>query len=148
MFRLSSLQRPACLGITGAMKSTPTSAMKNFLDLPPLHLVIQGEARMGLYRLQNTLPLSLRRGAGHELIKEKIGGSNLEMNSDYMTPKLHHNIPFEVKIGDRSEWTGNHPEFPSGAIIWYTDARFKNRARNWCRSTWGKTEKRHVIFSG
>jgi len=41
----------AFLAITGAMKSTPTAAMDILLNLTPLDLVIQAEARMALYRL-------------------------------------------------------------------------------------------------
>lgn len=35
---LSKVQRLACLGITGAMRSTPTAAMEVLLDLPPFIL--------------------------------------------------------------------------------------------------------------
>ena len=41
----------ACLAIMGAMKSTPTAAMETLLNMTPLDLVIQVEARMVLYRL-------------------------------------------------------------------------------------------------
>jgi len=49
--QLGRIQRMACLAITGAMKSTPTAAMEILLNLTPLDLVIQAEARMALYRL-------------------------------------------------------------------------------------------------
>jgi hypothetical protein len=55
MRKLGKVQRLACLSITGSIKSTPTAAMEALIDLPPLHLVIQGEARLGIYRLQNEL---------------------------------------------------------------------------------------------
>jgi hypothetical protein len=42
--KLSSMQRYACLGITGAIRTTPTGAMEAFTGLPPLDLVIQCEA--------------------------------------------------------------------------------------------------------
>jgi hypothetical protein len=35
---LSKLERVACLGITGEMKTAPTAAMEVLLGLPPLHL--------------------------------------------------------------------------------------------------------------
>ena len=44
--KLSKVQRLACLGITGALWTTPTSAMEVLVGLPPLDLVIQGEARL------------------------------------------------------------------------------------------------------
>jgi hypothetical protein len=42
--RLSHLQRMTCLGITGGMRSTPTTALVVMLMLPPLHLLIKQEA--------------------------------------------------------------------------------------------------------
>jgi hypothetical protein len=48
---LSKLQRVACLGITGAIKTTPTAAMEVLLGLPPLHLQVEAEAMIGSYRL-------------------------------------------------------------------------------------------------
>jgi hypothetical protein len=40
---LSKLQRMACLGITGAIRTTPTAAMAVLLGLPPLHLQLEVE---------------------------------------------------------------------------------------------------------
>lgn len=42
--KLNGVQRLACLGITGAMRTTPTSGMEVLLGLPPLNLFIQKEA--------------------------------------------------------------------------------------------------------
>ena len=43
--------RLACLGITGAIRMTLTGAMEAFVGLPPLNLVIQGEARLAAHHL-------------------------------------------------------------------------------------------------
>jgi hypothetical protein len=51
--RLSRIQRLACLGITGAMRTTPTSALGVLTCLPPLDLVVQGEARAAAHRLES-----------------------------------------------------------------------------------------------
>jgi hypothetical protein len=48
---LSKLQRIPCLGITGAMRTAPTAAMEVLPGLPPLHLQVEAEARIGNYRL-------------------------------------------------------------------------------------------------
>jgi hypothetical protein len=40
-----------CLGITGVMRSTPTSGLEVMLILPPLHLLIKQEARQAANRL-------------------------------------------------------------------------------------------------
>jgi hypothetical protein len=49
--KLSEVQRLACLGITGAFRTTPTGAMEVLIGLPLLDLVIQGEARSAAHRL-------------------------------------------------------------------------------------------------
>jgi hypothetical protein len=49
--QLSSIQRLACLGITGAMRTTPTNAVEALVGLPPLDLVVQGEGRVSAHRL-------------------------------------------------------------------------------------------------
>jgi len=43
--KLSKVQRLACLGIMEAFRTTPTGAMEALVGLPPLDMVIQGEAR-------------------------------------------------------------------------------------------------------
>jgi hypothetical protein len=48
---LSHLLRMTCLGITGGMRSTPTSALEVMLMLPPLQLVIKQEVRQAGDRL-------------------------------------------------------------------------------------------------
>jgi len=48
--KLSRVQRLACLGITGAMCTTPTNAVEALICLPPLDLVVQSEARSAAHR--------------------------------------------------------------------------------------------------
>jgi hypothetical protein len=63
--KLSKLQRLACLGITGAMRTAPTAAIEVLLGLRPLHLKIEAEARAGIYILSCTeqwKPKPLRYG--------------------------------------------------------------------------------------
>ena len=49
--KLSKIRRLACLGITGAMRTTPTMAVEALICLPPLYLVVQNEARSAAHRL-------------------------------------------------------------------------------------------------
>jgi hypothetical protein len=44
---LSKLQRTACLGSNGAMRTAPTAAIEVRLGLPPLHLHVEAEAKAG-----------------------------------------------------------------------------------------------------
>jgi hypothetical protein len=60
--RLSHLQRMTCLGITGGMRSTPTSALEVMLMLPPLHLFIKQKAkRLKDGYIENYLSLIFRK---------------------------------------------------------------------------------------
>jgi hypothetical protein len=49
--RLCKVQRLACLGITGANRTTPTGAMEALTGLPSLDLLIQVETRSAAHRL-------------------------------------------------------------------------------------------------
>jgi len=49
--KLSRIQRLACLGITGAMDTTPTNAVEALICLPPLDVVVQSEARSAAHRI-------------------------------------------------------------------------------------------------
>ena len=48
---LNRIQRLACLGITGALRTTPTSAVEALICLPPLELVVLSEVRSVVHRL-------------------------------------------------------------------------------------------------
>jgi hypothetical protein len=48
---LGTIQRLASLGITGAMRTTPTNAKEALLGPPAMDLVVHGEARASAQRL-------------------------------------------------------------------------------------------------
>ncbi|GBM29693.1 hypothetical protein AVEN_156880-1 [Araneus ventricosus] len=54
--KLSTIQRPFLLAISGAYRTTSTAALQVILGIPPLHLQLQREARSALFTLN--LPLS------------------------------------------------------------------------------------------
>jgi hypothetical protein len=49
--KLNKVQRLACLRITGALRTTPIGAMEALAGLPPLDLLIHGEASSAAHRL-------------------------------------------------------------------------------------------------
>lgn len=51
---LRRLQRLACIGIAGAMRTTSTASLEALLSLLPLHIFIEKEARSAAYRLKST----------------------------------------------------------------------------------------------
>jgi len=51
--KINKVQRLACLGITEAIRTTPTGAMEALVGLTPLDLVIQGEVRSAAHSLSS-----------------------------------------------------------------------------------------------
>jgi hypothetical protein len=49
--KLSRVQRLACLGIMGAMRTNPTNAVEALICLPPLELVVKSEVRSAAHHL-------------------------------------------------------------------------------------------------
>jgi hypothetical protein len=79
----------ACLGITGAMRSAPTAAMEVLLGLPPLHLQMEVEAKVGNYRLRcNGQWRPESEGFGYAyMIQDMKKEPILQMGSDKMILK-------------------------------------------------------------
>jgi hypothetical protein len=97
--------------------------MEVLLGLPPLHLQVEVEARIGNYRLHCSdqwKPKS--EGFGHadmtqDMKKEPI----LQMGSDKMIPRNVYEKPFMIRLLDRSEWKEGFQADRKGGVIWYTD---------------------------
>ena len=107
----------ACLAITEAMKSTPTAAMEILLNLTPLDLVIQTEARMALYRLHIfKQPADPKAEAGLLSIWKNVSDPLLEMRTDHTTPVYYYSKVFSVII-DWDHWKNKDPVFPKDALI-------------------------------
>ncbi|GBM08302.1 hypothetical protein AVEN_101433-1 [Araneus ventricosus] len=66
--KLSSIQRPFLLHISGAYRTTPTAALQTILGIPPLHMQLQFEARFtSIYRLRIPLPPIITDTQPHDL---------------------------------------------------------------------------------
>jgi hypothetical protein len=103
--QLNKLQRIVCLGITGAMRTAPTAAMKSSLDSPTTPAGESGGPGKKLrVTLQQSVETQISRlwicihDSGHG--KEPI----LQMGSDKMLPRHIYNELFTIKFPDRSEW--------------------------------------------
>jgi hypothetical protein len=71
--QLSKVQRWACLGITGGVRTSPTRAMEALICLPPLGLVVRGEARTAAHRLWSMGCWSyLHPDKGHSSILKRL----------------------------------------------------------------------------
>jgi ribonuclease HI len=124
--QLGRIQRMACLAITRAMKSNPTAAMEILLNLTPLDLVIQEEARMALNRLHILeQPADPKVEPGLLSIWKNVSDPLLEMRADCTTPVYYYSKPFSVII-DWDYWKNKDPVFPKDALIWFTDGSRAN----------------------
>jgi hypothetical protein len=96
----------ACLGITGAMRTAPTAAMEALLGLPPLHLQVEAETRIGNYRLRcNDQWKHKTEGFRHaHMFRDMEKGLILQIGSDKMIPNYVYDKPFTIRISDRSSW--------------------------------------------
>jgi hypothetical protein len=124
---LGTIQRLACLGITGAMCTTPTGAMEALVDLPPLDLVVQSEARASAHRLWSLGSWSyLHPNHGHSRILGRLQQSDpiFNMRVDVMKPTYNFECKYRVVALTREDWisgTGTSPSvtgrvcFPDGS---------------------------------
>ncbi|GBM54123.1 hypothetical protein AVEN_119852-1 [Araneus ventricosus] len=90
--KLSTIQRPFLLAISGAYRTTSTAALQVILGIPPLHLQLQRDARgTALFRLR--LPLSTNiSDIDPSEIEEKATG--------WSTHPSEHLSPFQISLDD------------------------------------------------
>lgn len=119
--KLGSLQRIACVIATGALSSSPTAALEAMLNLTPLHLHLELEAKSSILRLSavrgsNWLSQTLR-----ELTDSVLDIPVLGMPIDTMPPKLCLQKNYSVEIPKREDWLNSHIYWKEGSLKWYTD---------------------------
>jgi hypothetical protein len=123
--RLSRIQRLACLGITGAMRTTLTSALEVLTCLPPLDLVVQGEARSAAHRLWSLGCWSyLHPNGGQSTILMRLQKSDpiFSMGNDIMRLAYNFEPKYRVDMLTREEWTKGPGSLPVvKGLVWYTD---------------------------
>lgn len=104
---LQTLQRAACIGITGAFRTTPTDALNLILNLNPLELEIKKTAAMSASRLEN-YGLFKRRSYGHcSILVNNIFGNVSMVENDKIIEYYDFDIPFETYFPNRDEWANN-----------------------------------------
>ena len=122
--RLARLQRLACLGITGAMRTTPGAALNVLLGLPEVTLWIQKEAMAACRRMKERGTWKGQRlGVGHAEIAERME-REIPLLSAFSIPvdgKLRLNRTFKVQISTREESQVLVQRQENGGQTWYTD---------------------------
>jgi len=123
--RLSRVQRLACLGITGAICTTPTGAMEALTGLPLLDLLIQSEARSAAHCLWSLGCWSyLHPDQGHSSILMWLQKSDPIFSTGVAVMRLafHLEPKYRVTMLTREEWArgAGTPPVIRG-LVWFTD---------------------------
>jgi hypothetical protein len=146
--KLSRVQRLACLGITGAIRTTPNGAMEALVGLPPLDLVIEGEARSAAHRLWSFGFLShVHPQEGHSCILTRLQKSDpiFNMRVDVVKPVFNLEPKYRVTMLARGEWTGGPGTPPTvQGFVWYTDG--SRTAEGTGMGVYGRSVNRRLSF--
>ncbi|MCP3662524.1 MAG: hypothetical protein GY696_08530 [Gammaproteobacteria bacterium] len=129
---LRRIQRLACLGISGALRTTPTAALEVLLNLAPLATHVVGEAMAACYRLVRSGQWKAKGLYGHALIKQRMSERIpcMALRSDFMVRRFIFNRRFVVKVLDRGNWEAEHvAALAPRNLVCYTDgSRFAESA--------------------
>ena len=104
--KLSRVQRLACLGIMGAMCTTPTNAVEALICFPPLELVVHSEARSAvhcLWSLRSWSYLHPNRGQSSLLMRLQQPDPIFNMGVDVMRPAFNFEPKYRVTMLTRED---------------------------------------------
>ena len=104
--KLSKIQRLACLGIRGAMRTTLTDVVEALICLPPLELMVQNEARSTAHRLWSLGCWSyLHPNRGHSSILRRLQQSDpiFNMEVEFMRPTFNLESKYRVTMLTRED---------------------------------------------
>ena len=102
-----------CLLILG-INTTPVAAMGAMLNVPPLDIIIQGEARLAAWRLRNGGHWGRYSSPGHIYIEGVVKDPHLEMIIDRIIRVMSPDLTVHINMERTSVPT-------SMGRIWYTD---------------------------
>lgn len=118
--KLNRIQRLACLQITGAMRTAPTSALEAIIGLTPITIHVKREALASA--LRHAILDKTSRITGHSrIVKEIPNWERLRYCTDIGTVKLDFEKPFTITILERDEWTMDKLLLEANTQTWYTD---------------------------
>ena len=107
------------------MRTTPTRALEALICLPPLEMIVQGEARMAAHRLWSLGCWSyLHPNKGHSSILKRLQQSDptFNMGVDVMRPAFNLEPKYRVTMLTREDWTsGSGPPPEIKGLVCYTD---------------------------
>ena len=119
--KLSSLQRSACLSVSGAMVTTPTAALEAILGLPPLDLHLQMEAILSMLRIRKegmwreAFPTKNKIRIGHvKWLSEEITRIGLNYPVDEIPAKKISDSSYTISFPSREEWSDTRLDAMTG----------------------------------
>ena len=130
---LESIQRMACIAVTGALKTTPAATLEILLGIPPLDLFIQKEAMAGYYRLYQVKQwrhtgIDDGHAAIKTLAREQV--PLLSLPSDHQVPVylLNENDykNFSTAFPSRESWTDGRLDGVQETLRCFTDGSRKD----------------------
>jgi len=123
--KLVRVQRLACLGITGAMCTTPTAAMEIIVGVMPIVVHIQKLAMGTAYRFSQIglePTNATHRVKGHSNIwKHMACVKEVRMPCDYMKPEFRFTTPYSTTIPEREQWMNMELNDPQNTLVCWTD---------------------------
>ena len=107
---LNHVQRLACLGITGALRTTPTAALEVLTGITPLDMHIRKEAAYASFRLKTHNRWRTLSDAKHTSIYTHTVKEIpiLAGNKDLTTKTYHFDNHFKLRVLDRKNWKPSH----------------------------------------
>ncbi|XP_063972045.1 uncharacterized protein LOC135159911 [Diachasmimorpha longicaudata] len=115
--------RLAMLGITGALGTTPSSALEALLFMQPPHLIIREEAIKAAARLR-LQGIWKRARNGHASVLRVDGELEglMSRGADACRPRWHFRRKFSVNLGWGETPSGKDTGWaPPRGLVWYTD---------------------------
>jgi len=119
--QLEHIQRIACLYITGAIRTTPTSALEVITGLTPLAICLKQEAMTACFRLRVNKQWK-QISCGHARINRELEeiAPDTCSRSDSTIAQYVFDKNYEVSIPDRSDWIANNVVL-NDEIVCFTD---------------------------
>lgn len=103
---LVKVQRLACVGITGAWRSSPQAALEVILNLLPIDIHVKSIAAKSATRLREA-QLWKQQLYGHGNILEQFKSVSSTATTDYTSPYMDFRAPFSTQTPTREQWESN-----------------------------------------
>lgn len=117
--KMNRIQRTACVGVTGAIRTCPTDALNTMLNLLPIDLFVKSTATKSALRLREIKCWKSRKH-GHSNLLNIFPHGQLPKVTDFGTTSLDFHRTFGYLIPTREVWENNSPLLSSDIEV-YTD---------------------------